>query len=175
MRALPGGEGRIVCSLSRGELEVDGYLWDRAGMSVCKPWHFHADQAFTSVSLLRYHGQPLAFKPEWDPKKETRNLPSHNQWNMYFESDVHGSSNYFVYSALVDDVFWGWQRWAFKEILLMMNWRIVTTESAPLETRAFSQWLAVRRLPPLALLSLAVALAAAVVSGFKCWRKRKCD
>jgi len=66
---------------------VGGFLWDRAGASVCKPWSFRQGQVYTSVSLLRYHGQKLAFAPEWEPANQTRNLPSHNQWNMYFESD----------------------------------------------------------------------------------------
>ena len=66
---------------------MDGFLWDRAGASVCKPWHFRQGQVYTSVSLLHYHGKKLAFAPEWEPANQTRNLPSHNQWNMYFESD----------------------------------------------------------------------------------------
>ena len=66
---------------------MGGFLWDRAGASVCKPWSFRQGQVYTSVSLLRYHGQKLAFAPEWEPANQTRNLPSHNQWNMYFESD----------------------------------------------------------------------------------------
>ena len=66
---------------------MSGFLWDRAGASVCKPWSFRQGQVYTSVSLLRYHGQKLAFAPEWEPANQTRNLPSHNQWNMYFESD----------------------------------------------------------------------------------------
>ena len=64
---------------------MDGFLWDRAGTSVCKPWQFRQGQVYTSVS--HYHGKKLAFAPEWEPANQTRNLPSHNQWNMYFESD----------------------------------------------------------------------------------------
>ena len=55
-RSLPDGEATIRCSLERGSRRVEGFLWDRAGRSICKPWTFERGDWFTSVSLLRYHG-----------------------------------------------------------------------------------------------------------------------
>ena len=168
-------------------------MWDRAGASVCKPWSFRQGQVYTSVSLLRYHGQKLAFAPEWEPANQTRNLPSHNQWNMYFESDdgarrpvpirplpigasheyvpppssadharscwharrhtnthrpphIHtpvGACHYFVYSALIHDRLLRWRRHVIRELLLMMNWRVVAAPHAPLNTKIFASWLGV--------------------------------
>ena len=153
---------------------MGGFLWDRAGASVCKPWHFRQGQVYTSVSLLHYHGKKLAFAPEWEPANQTRNLPSHNQWNMYFESD-DGACHYFVYSALIHDRLLRWRRIVIRELLLMMNWRVVASPHAPLATQAFASWLGVRRLAPVTLLLLLAAVAALPVLGWRFARKRKDD
>ena len=56
-RGVAHGEETIVkCSLSRGSIRIDGFLWDRAGQSICTPWTFAKGDVFTSVSLLKYHG-----------------------------------------------------------------------------------------------------------------------
>ena len=49
-RSLPGGETNIKCSLTHGSLEVDGFLWDRAGRSDCKSWRFEKGASFTGLS-----------------------------------------------------------------------------------------------------------------------------
>ena len=154
---------------------MGGFLWDRAGASVCKPWSFRQGQVYTSVSLLRYHGQKLAFAPEWEPATERRNLPSHNQWNMYFESE-DGACHYFVYSALIHDRMLRWRRYVIRELLLMMNWRVVAHPAhAPLSTQLFASWLGVRRLAPLTLVMLVAACVAVPVMGWRYARKRKDD
>jgi hypothetical protein len=153
-RALPRGESTITCSLSRGLLEVDGYLWDRAGVSRCVPWTFARGDEFTSVSLLRFHGDKVG---PWSPRSTPPRLPSHNQWNLYYEAEG-GASNYFLYSALIHDPHQKLRRYVLRELLLMMNWRIVNPKEAPLASRLVAASMSIRRLAPLTLLVLAIAV-----------------
>ena len=97
-----------------------------------------------------------------------------HQWNMYFESD-DGACHYFVYSALIHDRLLRWRRIVIRELLLMMNWRVVASPHAPLATQAFASWLGVRRLAPVTLLLLLAAVAALPVLGWRFARKRKDD
>ena len=116
-RALPGalsaGDGRLVCSLERGEVVIEGFHWDRAGRSVCTEWAFARDEAFTSVSLLKYHGGKVG---PWSPDATPPRLPSHNQWNVYFEA-TDGASHYFLYSALIHDATLKLRRYVLRELL----------------------------------------------------------
>ena len=153
-RSLPGGETNIKCSLTHGSLEVDGFLWDRAGRSDCKSWRFEKGASFTSVSLLKYHGGKVG---PWSPDSTPPRLPSHNQWNMYFESD-DDASHYFLYSALIHDPHQKIRRYVLRELLLMMNWRIVNSPHAPMSSRLVAASMSVRRLAPVTLAMLALCL-----------------
>ena len=162
-----GGEDRVVCSLTRGTLrDADGYEWDRAGRSDCRAWRFRRGETFTSVSLLRYHGGKVG---PWSPQSTPARLPSHNQWNLYFESD-DGASHYFLYSALIHDPTQKLRRYVLRELLLMMNWRIVTMPSGltPLSTHVMAATLRLRRLAPLTLLAL---VAASIAIGCLAYRR----
>jgi len=166
-----GGSDRIVCSLTRGALEDrDGFQWDRAGRSDCREWHFHRGNLFTSVSLLHYHGGKVG---PWSPHSTPARLPSHNQWNLYFESD-DGASHYFLYSALIHDPTQKLRRYVLRELLLMMNWRIVGASGVtPLSTHVMAGTLRLRRLAPLTLLVLAAASVALACVAYARLFKRK--
>jgi len=157
VRGLPRGEEAIVCSLSRGAVRIDGYIWDRAGRAECREWEFTKGGAFTSVSLLAYHGDKVG---PWSPDRTPARLPSHNQWNMYFEAEG-GASHYFLYTPLVDDKHQrpgAIRRWLFDEVILANHWRVVHPLSSPLGTRlaaASSGW---RRLAPLTLTLASLAI-----------------
>jgi len=168
LRALPGGDGRLICSLERGLEQVDGFLWDRAGRSTCGEWRFHRGDDFASVSLLRYHGGKLG---PWSPNHVPARLPSHNQWNVYFEADEE-ASHYLMYSALIDDRKQRLRRHVLRELLLMMNWRIVAVDPS-WTTQLTAATMAVRRLAPLTLLTLATSTAAAAVLACRRVVKRK--
>jgi len=176
IRGLPGGDRRIICSLSRGLLEVDeypGYLWDRAGRSDCREWTFRRGDHFTSVSLLRYHGGKVG---PWSPHMTPPRLPSHNQWNIYFESSSEVASHYFLYSALIHDPTQRLRRHALRELLLMMNWRIVPANGdTPLSTHVMASTLRLRRLAPLTLVSIAIALATLLCCAYKRAKRTKSD
>lgn len=123
---------------------------------------------FTSVSLLQYHGERVG---PWSPDRTPPRLPSHNQWNLYFEAD-DGASHYFLYSALIHDPTVKLRRYVLRELLLMMNWRIVAA-NAPLATRLQAASMSVRRLAPLTLLALLAGAAALGRLGCRRWRRRK--
>ena len=109
----------------------------------------------------------------WSPASTPARLPSHNQWNLYFDS-TDGASHYFLYSALIHDPHQRLRRYVLRELLLMMNWRIVSPSTAPLGTRLAAASMSVRRLAPLTLLLL--ASSAASVVWLTCRRiKRKGD
>lgn len=159
------GEDAIVCTLSRGAWrDADGFAWDRVGRSECREWHFLRGAEFTSVSLLAYHGGKVG---PWSPDKTPPRLPSHNQWNLYFEADDR-SSHYFLYSALIHDPYQRLRRMALREMLLMMNWRIVTSHDGVTISQA---QLSVRRQSPLAIILMSVG--GLVLVCFLCGRVRK--
>ena len=54
-----------------------------------------------------------------------------------------GACHYFVYSALIHDRLLRWRRHVIRELLLMMNWRVVAAPHAPLNTKIFASWLGV--------------------------------
>ena len=54
-----------------------------------------------------------------------------------------GACHYFVYSALIHDRLLRWRRHVIRELLLMMNWRVVAAPHAPLNTKLFASWLGV--------------------------------
>ena len=171
-RALPGGEANVKCSLERGSLRVDGFLWDRAGRSQCRSWRFHKGDEFSSVSLLKYHGDKVG---PWSPDRTPPRLPSHNQWNLYFEAD-DAASHYFLYSALIHDPHQKLRRYVMRELLLMMNWRIVAADGiAPLSTHVMAASMGVRRLAPLTLLALAVGGVMLARAAYSRALKRKDD
>ena len=129
--------GRLEVCLGgrqRNVRDAHGFQWDRVGRSDCRSWRFKRGDSFTSVSLLRYHGEKVG---PWSPDVTPPRLPSHNQWNMYFESE-DGACHYFVYSALIHDRMLRWRRYVIRELLLMMNWRVVAVLHAPLNTKLFA-------------------------------------
>ena len=151
----------IKCSLDRGSWEdANGFQWDRAGRSDCTSWAFQHNEPFTSVSLLKYHGGKVG---PWSPKFTPERLPSHNQWNLYFESD-DGASHYFLYSALIHDATQKLRRYVLRELLLMMNWRIVVQpeQGSFTTTAVMAKAMSVRRLAPLTLLAIGLTIAVLV-------------
>lgn len=89
---------------------------------------------------------------------------------MYFEGD-DGASNYFLYSALIHDPYQRLRRYALRELLLMMNWRIVNPLEASLYSQLVALLMSIRRLAPLTLLAL--ALGALLSARFACLRARR--
>ena len=155
-----GAEDAIICELSRGLVrDAHGFQWDRVGRSDCRSWRFKRGDSFTSVSLLRYHGEKVG---PWSPDVTPPRLPSHNQWNLYFEAD-DDASHYFLYSALIADPTQKLRRYVLRELLLMMNWRIVAApDGGTLQARLTQAQLGVRRQSPLTLLGLAAGIVALV-------------
>tara|TARA_B100000795_G_scaffold147191_1_gene110305 strand:+ start:165 stop:368 length:204 start_codon:yes stop_codon:yes gene_type:complete len=64
---------------------------------------------------------------------------------MHADSHAYpvGACHYFVYSALIHDRLLRWRRHVIRELLLMMNWRVVAAPHAPLNTKLFASWLGV--------------------------------
>jgi len=166
--AIGGGAGAsdaIVCTLNRGAWrDADDFMWDRVGRIECREWTFSRGDEFTSVSLLSYHGGKVG---PWSPDRTPLRLPSHNQWNLYFEAD-DGASHYFLYSALIHDPFMRLRRVALREMLLMMNWRIVTPHDGVSLSQA---QLGARRQAPL--LYIAFGIAGVALAWYACGRGRK--
>ena len=104
--------------------------------------------------MLEFHGGHAP----WSPHKTPPRLPSHNQWNLYFASD-DGASHYFLYSALIHDPAQRMRRYVLRELLLMMNWRIVHPPGVEMSTRLAASLMGVRRLAPIALIGLGAAAA----------------
>ncbi|EOD10579.1 hypothetical protein EMIHUDRAFT_459830 [Emiliania huxleyi CCMP1516] len=174
---LPGGRSRIICTLDAAREEAGGYpgyVWDRAGKSVCTPWTFRRGDPFLSVALLEWHGGRLGpWANESAPLPEL--LPMHTQWNLLFAA-ADGASHYFMYPAflasralpLVERALVPQEQAAtqaiFREMLLVQNWRVVVPLNGPLGVRAQHFAHAVRRAPPRLL------AAAGLVGAMLLWR-----
>mmetsp|Transcript_2568 Transcript_2568/g.8614 ORF Transcript_2568/g.8614 Transcript_2568/m.8614 type:complete len:624 (-) Transcript_2568:144-2015(-) len=163
---LPGGRSRIICTLDAAREEAGGYpgyVWDRAGKSVCAPWTFRRGDPFLSVALLEWHGGRLGpWANESAPLPEL--LPMHTQWNLLFAA-ADGASHYFMYPAfLASRALPLVERAIFREMLLVQNWRVVVPLNGPLGVRAQHFAHAVRRAPPRLL------AAAGLVGAVLLWR-----
>ena len=86
---------------------------------------------------------------------------------MYFEAEDR-ASHYFLYSALIHDPFQRLRRMALREMLLMMNWRMVNSHDG---ISLFQAQLSMRRQSPLAL--IVMCLSGVAILCFACRRLGK--